>query len=151
MQDMKYSISLSQKKIRVEKVDNIDATVNQWIESSDKDFVSMQKLLAGKDYSMALFVGHQIIEKLLNAFYVKKHGIHALHIHDLLRLAREVDPVLPDLIEENLKGISIFNLNIHCDNYKQEFIRLCTLEFAEHWIDKIEILRDWLKAKLEQE
>ncbi|MBW8050902.1 MAG: HEPN domain-containing protein [Cytophagales bacterium] len=35
-----------------------------WIESSDKDFETMNHLFQTKDYHWALFLGHLVIEKL---------------------------------------------------------------------------------------
>lgn len=128
--------------------EDIERVVIQWIESSEKDYISMKKVFLSKDYSMALFLGHQVIEKLLNACYFKIHQIHALHIHNLVKLAREIDPELTESIKDELKGISIFNLSLHCDNYKQEFIKMCTPEFSEFWLGKIENVRQWIFSKL---
>jgi hypothetical protein len=55
---------------------------------------------------------------------------------------------LPDDYEEWFDVISTFNLNARYDNYKQEFYKLCTKEFAELWVIRIENLRTWLIQQL---
>ena len=43
----------------IEKIDtgNVERSVNHWIESSDRDFNTMQNLYKSKDYSWSLFIG----------------------------------------------------------------------------------------------
>ena len=135
--------------VRVEKnSENIDSIIMHWKESSDHNYLTMQNLLKSKDFSWALFLGHLLIEKLLKAHYVKKHQIHAVFTHDLLRLARKAELNITDELEEWLDEISTFNLNARYDNYKQEFYKLCTKEFTELWIARIENIRTWLIREL---
>lgn len=78
----------------------------------------------------------------------KKHQIHAVFTHDLLRLARKVEMNLPDEFEEWLDEISTFNLNARYDNYKQDFYKLCTKEFSKLWVERIKKIRTWLIKQL---
>ncbi|NQU88424.1 MAG: HEPN domain-containing protein, partial [Mariniphaga sp.] len=57
-----------------ERKDKLDyeKSINHWIESSDRDFLTMTNLLKSKDYSWSLFLGHLVIEKLLKALVVKE-------------------------------------------------------------------------------
>lgn len=55
--------------------------VDYWIESSERDFESMNKFFEVKEYSWALFVGHLVIEKLLKANYVKNVSTQPLITH----------------------------------------------------------------------
>jgi HEPN domain-containing protein len=135
--------------VHVEKhLENIDSIVKHWKESSDQNYLTMQNLLKSKDFSWALFLGHLLIEKLLKAHYVKKHQIHAIFTHDLLRLARKAELDLTGDVEEWLDEISTFNLNARYDNYKQDFYKLCTQAFTELWIIRIENIRTWLIRQL---
>jgi hypothetical protein len=47
-----------------------------------------------------------------------------------------------------LDEISTFNINARYDNYKQDFYKLCTKEFAGIWLERIENLRQWLIKRL---
>ncbi|MCK4661923.1 MAG: HEPN domain-containing protein [Bacteroidales bacterium] len=131
-----------------EKIENTDKIVQHWIDSSEQNYSTMQNLMGSKDYSWALFVGHLVIEKLLKAIYVKNLQCHAIFTHDLLRLANKIDLNITDEQQEWLDKITTFNLNARYDNYKQNFYKLCTKEFTDEWIIKIEKLKQWLINQL---
>lgn len=48
-----------------------DKLIAYWIDSSEKDFKTMQDLYQTKNNNWALFIGHLVIEKLLKAIYQK--------------------------------------------------------------------------------
>lgn len=123
-----------------DKIENIDAVLNYWKESSAQNFDTMQHLFEAKDYSWALFLGHLVIEKLLKAIYVKKHQRHSIFSHDLLRLADKISLKLTDEQMDWLDEISTYNLNARYDNYKQDFQKMCTEEFTLDRINRIKIL-----------
>ena len=50
---------------------NKEKLIEYWITSSDEDFETMIAMFETKRYSWALFVGHLLIEKLLQALFVK--------------------------------------------------------------------------------
>jgi HEPN domain-containing protein len=129
---------------------NIDKQkiVNHWIETSDEDFHTMKTLFESKSYSWALFLGHISVEKLLKAVYVNKFGKHAPFTHNLYRLAEQIEIDLTDEYADWLDEITSFNLNARYDDYKKEFYSLCTHEFTSNWIEKIIILRKWIREML---
>ena len=131
-----------------DEIKNIDPIIQHWRVSSDQDYATMQNLIKIRDYSWALFLGHLVIEKLLKALYVKTLQKHPLFSHDLLRLARKTDLELPGAYDEWLDEITTFNLNARYDNYKQSFRELCTENFSNEWIEKIEKIRQWLINQL---
>jgi HEPN domain-containing protein len=131
-----------------DRIENIESVVKHWYDSSEKDYITMQNLLKMKDFNWALFLGHLVLEKLLKAVYVKNMKQHAIFTHDLLRLARKTGLNFPNEYEEWLDEITTFNLNARYDNYKQSFYMLCTEEFTENWIGKIEDVRKWLINQL---
>ena len=127
-----------------DRVENIDEVILHWRESAEQDFSTMQNLLKSRDYSWALFLGHLVLEKLLKALYVKKFQAHAVFSHDLLRFAKKIELGLSADYEEWLDEITTFNLNARYDSFKQNFHQLCTKEFTEKWVARIETLRKWL-------
>jgi len=131
-----------------DKIKNIDTIIHHWRESSEQNYATMQNLIKTKEYSWALFMGHLVIEKLLKALYVKKLHQHPLFSHDLLRLAKKIDLELPVGYDEWLDEITTFNLNARYDDYKHNFNKLCTIDFSNEWITKIETLRLWLISLL---
>ena len=131
-----------------DKIENRDAIVLFWKDSSDKDYKTMLDLYQTKNYNWKLFLGHLVLEKLLKALYVKKYQKHPLFIHDLLRLSQKNELVLTEEQEEWLDEISTFNLNTRYDNYKEEFRKRCTPEFTTIWLNRIETIRTWLINQL---
>lgn len=127
---------------------NISTVVSHWIESSEYDFNTMQKLYESKSYAWALFLGHISTEKLLKAVYVKKHKKHAPFIHNLYRLAEQCRMNPDDEQSDTLDFITTFNLNARYDDYKKEFYKLCTKDFTETWINKITEIQSWIKKEL---
>jgi HEPN domain-containing protein len=65
---------------------DVDKVVKHWIDTSLEDYNTMHSLFISKSYSWALFIGHISLEKLLKAYYVKKHRTHAPFTHNLYRL-----------------------------------------------------------------
>ncbi len=131
----------------VDKVD-IDKTYNHWINTSNKDFITMMNLYKSKDYHWSLFIGHIVIERLLKAIIVKQTLDHAPFTHDLSKLANHSGFPFSEEQLDWLDTISTFNMNARYDSYKEAFYRKCTFEFTSEWIDKISILRTWIKEKL---
>jgi len=134
--------------IMEDKIENIEKIVQYRKESSDHNYKTMHNLLKTRDYSWALFMGHLVLEKLIKACYVKKLKKHAIHTYDLLRLATKAGLNLSEDTEEWLDEISTFNLNARYDNYKRDFHKLCTKEFTDTWIERIENIRKWLIREL---
>ena len=126
-----------------------DTIIESWKNSSDKDFLTMNDLYKTKHYDWALFMGHLSIEKLLKALYLKntEESFPPL-IHDLRRIAERSNL---SLTEEQLilfDTISRFNIRARYDDYRQSFYKLCTLDFTNEWITKINECRSWIKQML---
>lgn len=127
---------------------NIEKIYNYWVESSERDYQTMQHLFESQDYHWALFIGHLVIEKILKAKIVKETKNHAPFTHDLRRLAKITNLVFNKEFEDWLDTITTFNLNARYDSYKQDFYKKCTPDFTREWILHIQTLREWIKAKL---
>lgn len=131
-----------------EKIEDIDKVVQYWLDSANKNSMTMHHLVESGDYSWALFLGHLVVEKTLKALYVKRLQKHAIFSHDLLLLANKVNLEIDDDMEEWLDTITSFNLNARYDNYKQDFYQLCTMDFTTIWLERIEKIRRWLTSQL---
>ncbi len=95
-----------------------------------------------------IFLGHISTEKLLKALYVKRFNKHAPFTHNLYRLGELIGLEMSDEYSDWLDEITSFNLNARYDDYKKEFYKLCTPDYTKSWIDKIIILRTWIKEML---
>jgi HEPN domain-containing protein len=127
---------------------DIDKIVKHWIETSDDDFETMLSLYHSKSYGWSLFLGHISTEKLLKALYVKRFKKHAPFTHNLYRLGELTGLEMTEKYADWFDEITSFNLNARYDDYKKEFYKLCTPEYTKNWIEKIKIIRTWIKEML---
>jgi HEPN domain-containing protein len=125
-----------------------DTIIEAWINSSEKDFLTMNDMYKTNHYDWALFMGHLTIEKLLKALYLKITGNHPPLTHDLRRLAEEMNLSLTEERQIQLDSISRFNIRTRYDDYKQSFYKLCTVKFTDEWVSKIKECRSWIRQML---
>ena len=116
---------------------NKENVIKHWISTSEEDLETMIQLYNNKNYSWSLFLGHISTEKILKAYYVKKHSSHAPFTHNLYRIAELSNLEISDEQADLLDKITTFNINARYDDYKREFYSLCTKEFTEEWIENI--------------
>ncbi|MDR0812354.1 MAG: HEPN domain-containing protein [Paludibacter sp.] len=122
--------------------------INYWNESSDEDYKTMTDLFRTNNWHWALFMGHLVIEKLLKAVYVKQKEEFPPLIHDLRRIGEKAGMVFDTDQTIEIETISQFNIRARYDDYKNQFYKLCTKEYTEIWIDKIQKIRLWIKTML---
>ena len=123
--------------------------IRYWIETSDRDYLTMTSLFRSKDFAWALFIGHLVLEKLFKAIYVQKMGAEAPRIHDLVRLAEKWGLPLNNVLLDKLEMITRFNLNVRYPDYQQEFYKLCTESFSVEALNSIDEVRQWLKQSIQ--
>ena len=127
---------------------NIDKIVKHWYDTSEDDFQTMFTLYQSKSFAWALFLGHISTEKLLKALYVKQKNQHAPFTHNLFRIVELLEIEITDEYADWLDEITSFNLNARYDDYKKEFYSTCNQEYTQTWIEKIKIIRLWIKEML---
>jgi len=91
-----------------------------------------------------------MIEKLLKAYYVKTNAEYPPLIHNLLRLAEKSNLDINEDKKKEFVTITAFNINARYDDYRNSFKQLCTLEFTDEWISKIDNLKIWIKGLIMQ-
>lgn len=122
--------------------------INYWIETSDRDFSTMENLFKSRDYHWALFMGHLVIEKLLKAYYVKTVDTDHPFTHDLLQIAEKTHLILSEEQKNFLDLVTTFNIKTRYSDYKLNFYKKCTKEYTESNIRKIKEFRLWIKKEL---
>lgn len=127
----------------------ISEHIKYWIDSADHDFDTSITLFEAGKYDWSLFVGHLVLEKLLKAIYVQNNDNKIPpKLHNLVRLV-EISKI--DIDEEKkiiLDKINDFNIEVRYPEYKNEFYKLCTKEFAEENLNKIKELYKWIKFQI---
>jgi HEPN domain-containing protein len=121
-----------------------------WIESADNDYKTTIDLFNTGNYTWSLFMGHLVVEKLLKAYYVKTQNEYPPMLHDLRRIGEKAGIVFDDDRIIIVETISQFNIRARYDDYKHNFFRLCTREYAEKWLEQINSIRLWIKTMLSE-
>lgn len=122
--------------------------IQYWLDSSNDNFKSMSNMFDAGEYMWALFIGHLVIEKLLKAYYVKKLGKEVPKIHDLYKLASKANLDMTEEQKDFLQYTTLFNIEVRYEDYKKDFYKKCTKEFAAKNIKRVKELRKWLKEKI---
>ena len=132
------------------KKDDKNKLIQYWINGSDDDYDTMIAMYDKRRYSWSLFLGHLMIEKLLKAYFVTVNSEYPPFIHNLLRLAEKSGLNLNDDYKQQFATITAFNINARYDDYKMSFKQRCTPEYTKEWLDKLKMLRKWIKELISQ-
>jgi HEPN domain-containing protein len=127
------------------KQDHID----YWLSTSEMDFSSMDTIHNAGKYTVALFMGHLALEKLLKALWVKVHSDNfPPKTHNLVKLAVEAEVKLNQIDISLLLEINEFNLETRYPDFKMDFYKRCTQEFSAEYIHKIKELYSCIAGQM---
>jgi len=112
--------------------------IQYWLDTSINDFSSMESNFQAGKYDWALFIGHLCIEKLLKAFWVKfNESNFPPKTHNLLKLSEEAGLELSEEQLLLLHTVNRFQIETRYPDYKQDFSKECTMDFAQEYLSKI--------------
>jgi len=127
----------------------ISEHIQYWLNSSEHDLEPSESLFVAGKFDWCLFLGHLVLEKALKAFYVKDNENRLPpKTHNLLKLAEKTTIPLNSEVKLFLDEVNDFNLVVRYPEYKQEFYKTCTKEFAEEYFKKIKEHHKWMKSLL---
>ena len=124
--------------------------VRYWAELSDYDLDTAQAMLETRRFLYVGFMCHQVIEKILKAYWSMVLEEPPLKIHHLSRLAAK-SGLIDDLSEEQMDFIdSLEPLNIEAryPSYKEQLMKVLTPEYCKELLDKTKALQSWIKDRL---
>lgn len=124
--------------------------VEYWINASDNDFELSRSLFDAKRFSYCLFFVHLSIEKLLKGLIVQKISQPAPYEHNLVRLAEVTGIEYSEEQLDLLADITTFNIKARYDDYKNQFYKIATKEYAEKYLLQAERLITWLKKHFQK-
>ena len=127
---------------------DIKKLVNYWQATAEHDYETMLVLFKSKRYSDSLFFAHIVLEKILKAHVVKNTKKQTPKIHDLARLQELAEIKLADEKVELLNKINDFNIRARYPEYKLQFYKLCTKQYASRYLGESKKLYKELCQKL---
>jgi len=90
-----------------------------------------------------------VLEKTLKAIYIDKHGNNIPpKVHNLVRLTELCNLELSEEQRLFLDKVNDFNIQTRYPDYKLDFYRLCTFDFAQEYFNKIKDFYKWLLSLL---
>ncbi len=123
--------------------------VDYWVRASERDLELARSLFESNRYSYALFFLHLSIEKLLKGTIVVKTSNPAPYEHNLVRLVEAAGIVCSEEQLDLLADVTTFNIKGRYDDYKNQFYKIATKEYAEKYFQKSEQLIIWLQKNFQ--
>jgi HEPN domain-containing protein len=129
---------------------DVKKVVEYWKINAQRDYDTMRSLFKLKRYPESLFYSHIVLEKILKGLVVENTKEQAPFTHDLVRLEELAKLDLGTEAIAFLKDVNAFNIRAHYPDYKMQFFKICTKDFAEDYINKTIKLYKQLCQKLKQ-
>jgi len=121
--------------------------VKYWEVTADYDYKSMHSLFKSRRYVSSLFFGHIVLEKILKALVVAEIKKQAPYTHDLVRLYKLAKVKQEETDKKLLLKVNDFNIRARYPEWKLQFHKICTRDYAQKYLKEI----DKLYKKLCQE
>jgi HEPN domain-containing protein len=123
--------------------------VNYWKKEAEINWYTAEYLIEGKQYVMALFLFHIVIEKLLKAHWVKDNiDNFPPRTHDLQFLHNQTDLDLPANDYDYLAIVNQWNIDTRYPDYKNKIYSIATDGYINEQRQKILKLKTCLLEKL---
>jgi HEPN domain-containing protein len=124
--------------------------VKYWTELAEYDFDTACAMLQSKRYLYVGFMCHQVVEKMLKAYWSAQSYTPPLKIHALSRLA-EKSGIDKFMSEEQLQFIDMLeplNIEARYPSYKEQLLKSLTPTTCKNIIEQTNNLRVWIRSKL---
>jgi HEPN domain-containing protein len=129
---------------------DLEEKIKYWVDLAEYDFDTAEAMLVTKRYLYVGFMCHQIIEKLLKAYFVKSQNQIPPFTHNLRFLA-DTTGLIKHLDEETLLfiiSLQPFNIEGRYPTYKEGLLKILSEEKCKSLISKTKELFEWIKQKL---
>lgn len=124
--------------------------VKYWIELADYDFDTAQAMFETRRFLYVGFMCHQVIEKMLKAYWSSVLEEPPLKIHHLSRLAAK-SGLIDELSEgqvDFIDALEPLNIEARYPSYKEQLLRTLTPEYCKMLLSNTKELQLWIKSKL---
>ena len=123
--------------------------IGHWVDTADKDWITVEVLLAGGCYLHCLNWAHLMLETIAKAHWIKNHDENLPpRIHNIVWLLVESGV---DLEEEKMAFLNRFNrFTLWAPpDYGNKLAKLCTAEYTELIIEEVKDIRTCLLKMLQ--
>jgi len=124
--------------------------VHYWIEIAEYDIETARVVLSGERFLYVGFMCHQVIEKMLKAYYVYVKDNNPPFSHNLSYLAKQSE--IYDKMSEDQKDLldllDPLNVEARYPTHKERFMQSLNKERCIEIIAKTEGLNEWIRQQL---
>lgn len=124
--------------------------ITYWVEMSDYDFDTANAMLVTRRYLYVGFMCHQVIEKILKAYWSKVLEEPPLKIHSLSRLAEKtgLDLEMSEDQQDFIDDLEPLNIEARYPSYKERLLKSLNEDRCKELLKLTDELRIWIKSKL---
>ena len=123
--------------------------IEYWIKTSEQDMKSAIDIFESGKYDWSLFISHLAIEKILKGLWVKDNENNIPpKIHNLLKLVEQTKIDLSNEKKKLIFEVTRFNIEARYPDYKFDFYKKCTKDFAKDYLIKIRELHKCIRKKI---
>ena len=129
---------------------NVNEKVQYWIEIAEYDLKTTKVMLDGKRFLYVGFMCHQVIEKILKAYYTFRLEEVPPFIHNLTILAKKsyIYDEMSDSHQDFIIFLEPLNIKARYPSYKDKLFKTLTEKKCEQILQNTEDLYQWIKKKL---
>ena len=123
-----------------------------WLDIVDYDLVTAEAMYSTGRWLYVGFMCHQVIEKVLKAYWCGTCEDDPPYTHNHSRLAQGCG-LWDELTEEQkdfLETVTTFNIEARYPKYKEELSRRLSKEACRDIIDKTNVLQLWIRERLSE-
>lgn len=124
--------------------------IKYWVEIADYDFDTAIAMLESNRLLYVGFMCHQVIEKMIKAFWSKTLEEPPLKIHTLSRLA-EISDLKTEMSSEQwdfIIELQPLNIEARYPQYKEMLFQKLTPSYCREVLEKTKDLKQWILERL---
>ena len=124
--------------------------VNYWVDIAEYDFETAKVMFRSGRRLYVAFMCHQVVEKMLKAYWCATQEKEAPYIHNLNRLA-EGSGLMAELNEEQcdfIETLTPMNIQARYPEYKDQLSRTLTPKMCRELINNTKNFMLWIKSRL---
>ena len=141
----KFSNFARRKISKMEKQEK----VQYWLDIADEDLAVAEDMHLTKHWLYVAFMCHQVIEKLLKAYWTAKRDDMPPYIHSHIKLLDSCE-LLNQMTEEQLEFIDYMvpmNIEARYPEYKQNLAAHLNEQASHDIIEKTKLFKQWILQK----
>jgi HEPN domain-containing protein len=130
----------------------VKSNVKYWVAIVEYDLQTAKAMLKTKRWLYVGFMCHQVIEKILKAYYTDRKNELPPYIHNLFKLASlsNLDQLMSEAQLGFLDEIEPLNIQARYPSYKDDILKKLSPKVCKELLAKTEQLKIWIEKQLKK-